>query len=62
MKRKFFTLSAIALIAIVGLFVFEHATSAQRPDRNEAGGNRARSGGERVGRRHGSDDEPRLFS
>ena len=54
MKRKFFTLSAIALIAIAGLFVFEHATSAQRPDRNEAGGNRARSGGERGGRGMGA--------
>ena len=54
MKRKFFTLSAIALIAVTGLFVFEHATSAQRPDRNEAGGDRARSGGERGGRGMGA--------
>ncbi len=34
MKRKFFALSTIALFTIVGLLIFEHATSAQRPDRN----------------------------
>ncbi len=48
MKRKVFTISAIAVIAIMGIFVFEHVTSAQRPDRNAQGGNQAR--GERGGR------------
>ena len=44
MKRKFFVISAIAVIAIAGLFVFEQATSAQRPDRNAQGGNRGGRG------------------
>ena len=44
MKRKFFVIGAVAVIAIVGLFVFEHATSAQRPDRN-AQGQRGNRGG-----------------
>ena len=44
MKQKFFVLSAIALIAVVGLFVFEHATSAQRPDRNAQPGQGQRGG------------------
>ena len=35
MKQKFFAIGAIAVIAIVGVFVFEHATSAQRPDRTQ---------------------------
>ena len=48
MKQKFFVLGAIALIAVVGLFVFEHATSAQRPDRNSQPGEGQR--GERGGR------------
>ena len=47
MKQKFFVLGAIALIAVVGLFVFEHATSAQRPDRNAQPGQGQR--GERPG-------------
>ena len=34
MKRKFFAIGAIAVLAIVGVFVFEYATLAQRPDRN----------------------------
>ena len=49
MKQKLFTIGAIAVIAIVGLFVFEHATSAQRPDRNAQGGNQGRAGGGRGG-------------
>ena len=49
MKQKLFTAGAIAVIAIVGLFVFEHATSAQRPDRNAQGGNQGRAGGGRGG-------------
>ncbi len=52
MKQKFFVLSAIALIAVVGLFVFEHATSAQRPDRNAQPGQGQR--GERPGGDRGS--------
>ncbi len=48
MKRKLFVLSAIALIAVVGLFVFEHATSAQRPDRDAQPGQGQR--GDRGGR------------
>ncbi len=47
MKNNFFVISAIALIAIAGLFVFEHVTSAQRPDRNTQPGQGQR--GERPG-------------
>ncbi len=49
MKQKFFAVGAIAVIAIVGLFVFEHATSAQRPDRNAQGQRGNRQGGQRGG-------------
>ncbi len=49
MKQKWFVLSAIAAIAIVGVFVFEHATSAQRPDRN-AQSERGNRGGDRGNR------------
>ena len=49
MKQKFFVMGAIAVIAIAGFFVFEQATSAQRPDRNAQGGNQARPGGNRGG-------------
>ena len=49
MKQKFLTIGAIAVIAIVGLFVFEHATSAQRPDRNAQGQRGNRQGGGRGG-------------
>ena len=49
MKQKFFAIGAIAVIAIVGLFVFEHATSAQRPDRNAQGQRGNRQGGDRSG-------------
>lgn len=52
MKQKFFTLGIIALLAVVCLFVFEHVTSAQRPDRNdqpERGQRADRGGGERRG-------------
>ena len=51
MKQKFFAIGAIAVIAIVGVFVFEHATSAQRPDRNEQGERGNRQGGNRGGNR-----------
>ena len=50
MKQKFLAIGAIAVIAIVGLFVFEHATSAQRPDRNAQGQRGNRQGGDRGGR------------
>ena len=53
MKQKFFTIGAIAVMAIVGLFVFEHATSAQRPDRNAQGERGNRQGGNRGGNRGG---------
>ena len=49
MKQKFLTIGAIAVIAIVGLFVFEHATSAQRPDRDAQGQRGNRQGGQRGG-------------
>lgn len=52
MKHKFFVLGAIVLIAVVVLFVFEHATSAQRPDRNEEPGQTQR--GERGGAERGA--------
>ena len=50
MKQKFFAIGAIAVIAIVGVFVFEHATSAQRPDRNAQGERGNRQGGNRGNR------------
>ena len=56
MKRKFFVLSTIALFTIVGLLIFEHATSAQRPDRNPQPGQGERGqrpGGERGNRAMG---------
>ncbi len=49
MKRKFLVLSTIALFTIVGLLIFEHATSAQRPDRNAQPGQGER--GQRQGER-----------
>ena len=51
MKQKFLTIGAIAVIAIVGLFVFEHATSAQRPNRDGQGQRGNRQGGDRGGNR-----------
>ena len=48
MKQKFFVMGAVTVIAIAGLFIFDQATSAQRPDRNAQGGNQAR--GDRGGR------------
>ena len=53
MKQKFFVLSAIALMTVVGLFVFEHVTSAQRPDRN------TQPGQDQRGDRSGSDRRDR---
>ncbi len=50
MKQKFFAISAIAVLAIVGVFVFEHATSAQRPDRNNQDQRGNRQGGDRGNR------------
>ena len=51
MKQKFFAISAIAVLAIVGVFIFEYATLAQRPDRNAQNQQRGnRQGGERGNR------------
>ena len=51
MKQKFFAIAAIAVLAIVGVFVFEYATLAQRPDRNAQNQQRGnRQGGERGNR------------
>lgn len=61
MKRNFFVLSTIALFTIVGLLIFEHATSAQRPDRNaqpEQGERGQRQGGERGNRSMGMMGNP----
>ena len=46
MKQKWLALCAIAVIAIVGMFVFDFATSAQRPERGsrDEGGRGARGG------------------
>lgn len=51
MKQKFFAISAIAVLAIVGVFIFQYATLAQRPDRNAQNQQRGnRQGGERGNR------------
>ena len=51
MKQKFFAIAAIAVLAILGVFIFEYATLAQRPDRNAQNQQRGnRQGGERGGR------------
>ena len=50
MKQRFFTIAAIAVLAIVGVFIFEHATSAQRPNRNDQNQRGNRQGGDRGGR------------
>ena len=50
MKQKFFAIGAIAVLAIVGVFIFEYATLAQRPDRNAQNQRGNRQGGERGGR------------
>ena len=51
MKQKFFAIGAIAVLAIVGVFVFQYATLAQRPDRNAQNQQRGnRQGGERGNR------------
>ncbi len=49
MKQKLFTIGTIAVIAIVGLFVFDHVTSAQRPNRNAPGENQETGGRRRAG-------------
>ena len=51
MKQKFFAIGAIAVLAIVGVFIFQYATLAQRPDRNAQNQQRGnRQGGERGNR------------
>ena len=51
MKQKFFAIATIAVLAIVGVFVFQYATLAQRPDRNAQNQQRGnRQGGERGNR------------
>ena len=52
MKQRILAIGAIAVIALVGVFLFDHATDAQRPDRGERGqgqrGNR-QGGGRGMG-------------
>ncbi|MDE0400216.1 MAG: hypothetical protein OXL96_20660 [Candidatus Poribacteria bacterium] len=51
MKQKFFAIGGIAVLAIVGVFIFQYATLAQRPDRNAQNQQRGnRQGGERANR------------
>ncbi|RKU29578.1 hypothetical protein C6499_08390 [Candidatus Poribacteria bacterium] len=51
MKQKFFAISAVVVLAIVGVFIFQYATLAQRPDRNAQNQQRGnRQGGERGNR------------
>ncbi len=51
MKRKFFAIGAVVVLAIVGVFIFQYATLAQRPDRNAQNQQRGnRQGGERGNR------------
>ena len=47
MRQKFFAIGTIALMTVVSLFIFEHVTDAQRPDRNAQPGQNQR--GERPG-------------
>ena len=60
MKQKFFGLSAIAVLVIVGLLVSDHITSAQRPDRNTQPGQGQR--GQRGGGERGGADMMRFFT
>ena len=51
MKQKFFAIGAVVVLAIVGVFIFQYATLAQRPDRNAQQNQRGnRQGGERGNR------------
>ncbi len=50
MKQKFFAISAIVVLAIVGVFIFQYATLAQRPDRDAQNQRGNRQGGERGNR------------
>lgn len=56
MKQKFFAVATIALMAVVSLFIFEHVTSAQRPDRNAQPGQQQRGGN------RGGMDMTRMFN
>lgn len=60
MKHKVFGLSTIALLVIVGLLVFDHVTTAQRPDRNTQPGQGQR--GQRGGGERGGADMMRMFT
>ncbi len=44
MRQKFFAIGTIALMTVVSLFIFEHVTDAQRPDRNAQPGQNQRGG------------------
>ncbi len=44
MRQKFFAIGTVALMVVVSLFIFEHVTSAQRPDRNAQPGQNQRGG------------------
>lgn len=51
MKQKIFAIAAIAVLATLGVFIFQYATLAQRPDRNAQNQQRGnRQGGERGNR------------
>lgn len=51
MKQKIFAIAAIAVLTILGVFIFQYATLAQRPDRNAQNQQRGnRQGGERGNR------------
>lgn len=49
-KQKFFAISAVVVLAIVGVFIFQYATLAQRPDRNDQSQRGNRQGGDRGNR------------
>lgn len=61
MRKKFFVISAIALMTIAGLFVFDHVTSAQRPDRGAQPG-QGQGGGRQGGGNRGGMDMMRMMN
>lgn len=56
MRQRFFAFGTIVLMAVVSLFIFEHVTSAQRPDRNAQPGQNQRGGN------RGGMDMTRMFN